>query len=158
MSTPGKVKQEPADDTMDVSTTEDAKLSYNEQLQFINPISQPMAGRKLAKKIYKLLKKASKHKGYVRNGLKDVQRRIRKGEKGIVVLAGDVTPLDIMCHMPAVCEEKRIPYGYTPSRRDLGASLGLKRCSIMVLIKTNPDYKSLYEEVETELKALPLPA
>ena len=31
----------------------------------------------------------------VRNGLKDVQARIRKGETGIVVFAGDVTPIEV---------------------------------------------------------------
>ena len=46
-----------------------------------------------------------------------MQSRIRKGERGIVVFAGDVTPVDVMCHLPAVCEEKDIPYVYTPSRQ-----------------------------------------
>lgn len=73
----------------------------------------------------------------------------------IVIFAGDVTPVDIMCHMPAVCEEKSIPYCYTPSRMDLGHSLGLKRTSLMVLVKENPEYKTLYDELAAELKALP---
>ena len=58
--------------------------------------------------LYKCIKKGMKHKTYVRNGLKDVQARIRKGEKGIVVFAGDVTPIEVMCHLPAVCEEKSL--------------------------------------------------
>jgi len=49
-----------------------------------------------------------KHKTYVRNGLKDVQARLRKGERGLVVFAGDVTPVEVMCHLPAVCEEKNL--------------------------------------------------
>nr|CAG4643641.1 EOG090X0JRW [Ilyocryptus agilis] len=133
------------------------KLSYEEQLNNVSVIAQPMASRKLTKKVYKLLKKASKQKGYVRNGLKDVQRRIRLGERGIVVFAGDVTPIDIMCHMPGVCEEKNIPYVYTPSRLELGHSLGLKRTSLMVLVKEHADYKETYDELVSELKALPVP-
>jgi H/ACA ribonucleoprotein complex subunit 2 len=66
--------------------------------------------------LYKCIKKGSKHKNQIRNGLKDVQARIRKGERGIVVFAGDVTPVEVMCHLPAVCEEKNLPYCYTPSR------------------------------------------
>lgn len=34
----------------------------------------------------------------------------------LVMFAGDVSPIDIMCHMPGVCEDKDIPYAYTPSR------------------------------------------
>ena len=90
--------------------------SYEEKLKFVSVIAKPMANKKLTKKVYKLIKKGSKHKTYVRNGLKDVQSRIRKGEKGVVVFAGDVTPIEVMCHMPAVCEEKSLPYVYTPSR------------------------------------------
>ena len=90
--------------------------SYEDKLKFVSVIAKPMASKKLTKKVYKLIKKGSKNKTFVRNGLKDVQSRIRKGETGIVVFAGDVTPIEVMCHMPAVCEEKSLPYVYTPSR------------------------------------------
>jgi len=73
----------------------------------------------------------------------------------LVIFAGDVTPVDIMCHMPAVCEEKNIPYIYTPSRLELGHSLGLKRTSLMVLIKEHPDYQSSFDELAAELKTIP---
>nr|CAG4638868.1 EOG090X0JRW [Cyclestheria hislopi] len=136
---------------------ESDKESYNELLNHVSVIAKPMASRKLTKKIYKLLKKAAKQKGFVRNGLKDVQRRIRKGETGIVVFAGDVTPIDIMCHMPAVCEEKEIPYIYTPSRLELGHALGLKRTSLMVLVRKHPEYQDLYDELTEEFKSVPLP-
>ena len=69
----------------------------------------------------------------------------------------DFLLVDIMCHMPAVCEEKSIPYVYTPSRLELGHSLGLKRTSLMVLVKEHADYKSLYDALAEELKALPMP-
>lgn len=82
--------------------------------------------------------------------------RIRKGETGIVIFAGDVTPVDIMCHLPAVCEDKDIPYCYTPSRADLGAALGVKRGTLMVLIREHEDYKDLFDEVKEEIKHLPV--
>lgn len=34
----------------------------------------------------------------------------------IVVLAGDVSPLDVISHMPVVCEDADIPYCYAPSK------------------------------------------
>lgn len=99
---------------------DDEKLSYEEKLNFVNVISKPMATKSQAKKLYKLIKKASKEKGFLRTGFKDVQKRLRLGEKGLCVFAGDTSPIDIMCHMPAVCEDKKIPYCYTPCRDDLG--------------------------------------
>nr|CAH0108022.1 unnamed protein product [Daphnia galeata] len=75
--------------------------------------------------------------------------------KDLVIFSGDVTRVDIMSHMPAVCEEKNIPYIYTPSRLELGHSLGLKRTSLMLLIKEHPDYQSTFDELSAEVKAIP---
>lgn len=73
----------------------------------------------------------------------------------LVIFAGDVNPVDIMVHLPGVCEEKNIPYCYTPSRTDLGAAMGVKRGSLMVLVREHDDYKDLYEECKGEIKNLP---
>lgn len=75
----------------------------------------------------------------------------------LVVFAGDVTPIEIMCHLPAVCEDKDIPYCYTPSRQEIGTAMGVKRGSLMVLIKEHPEYKDLYDEVKNEMVKLALP-
>uniref|UniRef100_A0A1B0BWM5 H/ACA snoRNP protein NHP2 n=1 Tax=Glossina palpalis gambiensis TaxID=67801 RepID=A0A1B0BWM5_9MUSC len=158
----GKIKTEPVDESV-VQTIEMGLIkvkeeeSYDDKLKYVNSIARPMASKKLSKKCYKLVKKAIKHKTYVRNGLKDVQTRLRKGEKGVVIFAGDVTPIDIMCHLPAVCEEKSIPYIYTPSRADLGAAMGVKRGTIALLIRENQEYQDLYDDVKKELTQLNSP-
>ncbi|XP_050449641.1 H/ACA ribonucleoprotein complex subunit 2-like protein isoform X1 [Cataglyphis hispanica] len=133
------------------------EISYEEKLQLVNAIAKPIAPKKLTKKIYKCIKKASKHKTYLRNGLKDVQKHLRKGETGLVVFAGDVYPIEIMCHLPVVCEDKNIPYCFTPSRLDIGTAMGVKRGSLMVLIKEHPDYKDLYDEVKNAMITLSTP-
>merc|ERR1719238_1704636 len=135
--------------------TETDEISYEDRLNFVSVISKPMASRKLAKKLYKCIKKGMKHKTFVRNGLKDVQSRIRKGEKGIVVFAGDVTPIDVMCHLPSVCEEKGLPYVFTPSRALLGQAMGVKRGSLMVMIRKHEEYQELFDECKEEVEKLP---
>lgn len=80
----GKIKKEPVDESVtevgNVSVKEED--NYDDKLKYVNSVSQPMATKKIAKKCYKLIKKAMKHKTFVRNGLKDVQTRLRKGETG----------------------------------------------------------------------------
>jgi len=73
----------------------------------------------------------------------------------LVIFAGDITPIDIMSHMPGVCETKNLPYCYVPSREDLGSSMGVKRSSVMVLIIRNESFGDLYDECCSEVKALP---
>lgn len=79
-----KENQEQDQSVADVSIK--VEDNYDDKLAFVSPIAKPMASKKIAKKCYKLIKKASKQKNYIRNGLKDVQKRLRKGEKGYVVI------------------------------------------------------------------------
>ncbi|GAU98423.1 hypothetical protein RvY_09575 [Ramazzottius varieornatus] len=148
---------EDAGEAMDVENGEQLKVSYEDRLLFITPIAKPMASKKLTKKIYKLIKKAKKQKGFLRAGLKDVSTRIRKGDRGIVILAGDAQPIDCMCHLPCVCEELNIPYCYTPSRQDLGFAMGTMRKVMMMLILPHDDYRELYDKAAAEIKDLPMP-
>ncbi|RWS06240.1 H/ACA ribonucleoprotein complex subunit 2-like protein, partial [Dinothrombium tinctorium] len=132
-------------------------LPYSDKLKYVSVIAKPMASKKLAKKLFKLIRKAAKRKTFLRSGLKDVQTRIRKGETGLVVFAGDVTPIDVMSHLPVVCEERGLPYVYVPLRYDISTAMGVKRPCLMVLIRLHDDYIDLYNECEAEMKELPIP-
>jgi len=146
-----KVKKE---DVEMEDTKEGNSLTYEEKAANASIIACPMASKKLAKRIYKLMKKASKQKLYLRSGLKLVQSRIRRGEDGIVIFAGNASPIEVICHLPVVCEDKKIPYVYVPTGKDLGAAIGAKRCTLVVLIRSHPDYKELFDELHEEIKCL----
>ena len=138
-------------------------LSHDDKVAVCNAISQPMATEKDCKKIYKLLKKASDKENELREerknsksktkpaltcGIKAVQRAFRKGEKGLCILAGDITPVDIYCHLPILCEQLEIPYIYVPSRYDIGGAMGLKRQCSVVLVHANEDFGKNYGTVQ----------
>lgn len=57
------------------------ELPYDQKAQYVSVIAQPLAGKKLAKKLFKVMRKAGKisRKTLLRIGLKDVQLRLRKG-------------------------------------------------------------------------------
>ncbi|XP_019390902.1 PREDICTED: H/ACA ribonucleoprotein complex subunit 2 [Crocodylus porosus] len=130
--------------------------TYREQLVNLNPIAQPLAPRKLTRKLYKCIKKAAKHK-QIRRGVKEVQKFINKGEKGIVVLAGDTLPIEVYCHIPIMCEDRSLPYAYIPSKTDLGTAAGSKRPTCVIMIKPNEEYEEAYGECLEEVTALPVP-
>ena len=50
------------------------------------------------------VKKAAKAKQICR-GVKEVAKAIRKGAKGVVIIAGDISPIDVITHVPVMCEE-----------------------------------------------------
>ncbi|XP_018424732.1 PREDICTED: H/ACA ribonucleoprotein complex subunit 2 [Nanorana parkeri] len=150
-----KVKKEKRRDDEEEAETA-PEQTHEETPTVLNPIAQPLAGRKLTKRLYKCIKKAIKHKN-IRRGVKEVQKFINKGEKGIVVLAGDTLPIEVYCHVPVMCEDRGIPYAYIPSKSDLGAAAGSKRPTCVILIKPNSEYEDSYNECMEEVQALPLP-
>jgi H/ACA ribonucleoprotein complex subunit 2 len=102
------------------------------------PIASPLADDKLAKKVLKLAKKASKRK-QTKRGVKEVVKALRKGAKGVAVLAGDVSPLDVISHLPVFCESKGVPYIFVPSKDELGAAGLTKRpTSCMLVLAVRP--------------------
>ncbi|KAM3721736.1 putative H/ACA ribonucleoprotein complex subunit 2-like protein [Dirofilaria immitis] len=127
---------------------------YDELCTMVNAIAHPLAPRKVAKKIYKLIKKASKDKQNLRQGMCDVQKALRRNETGVVVLAGNVSPVDVYSHVPGICEEKDIPYIFTPSREHLGLATGHRRAAILLLIKEHADYADLFHDVSEMIKKI----
>ena len=132
------------------------ELTYKELVARVSVIAKPLASKKLTKRLYKTVKKGTKAKS-IRRGVKDVVKSIRKGERGFVVLAGDVSPLDVITHIPIYCEDRAVPYVFVPSRRDLGRSSLTKRPTSVVLVKKHKDYEGYYDKCFKEMKDLPLP-
>lgn len=109
-----------------------------------------------------LCKTASKVK-HVRRGVKEVSKALRKGEKGLVVIAGDISPMDVIAHLPVLCEDYNIPYVFVPSKEQLGEASSTKRPTSVTMIvfggkskdeKAAADYKELYDECFAAAKDL----
>lgn len=62
-----------------------------------------MSNDVLRNKILKLTRHLNREKK-LRRGVKDVVKTIRKGAKGICVIAADVSPVDVISHIPILCE------------------------------------------------------
>eukprot|EP00842_Homolaphlyctis_polyrhiza_P002205 jgi/Hompol1/2986/HPOL_003085-RA len=130
-----------------------SEVSYESRLKAVTPIAHPLAPEKLCKKVLKVVKKAAKAKD-VKRGIREVVKGLRKGAKGFVVLAGDISPLDVITHIPVICEDANVPYIYVPSREDLGSAGSTKRPTscVMILAKKDAEYKDDYEKVLGEVK------
>ncbi|KAK4104514.1 L30e-like protein [Parathielavia hyrcaniae] len=109
------------------------------------PFALPLADDKTHKKIYKLIKKGAKLKS-IHRGVKECEKAIKKcppktaasGEvpaPGLVIIAGDISPMDVIMHFPILCEEHGVPYLYVRSRADLGVAACTKRATSVVMLK-----------------------
>lgn len=59
-----------------------------------------------------------------------------------------------MCHIPALCEDKDIPYCYIPSKRDLALAVGFTNSCLMALVKEHPEYKEQFQDCRKEMMTL----
>jgi H/ACA ribonucleoprotein complex subunit 2 len=98
-----------------------------------------------------------------------VVKALRKGSKGyesllfleerltetrIVIIAGDISPIDVISHVPVLCEEADVPYAYVPSKEELGQAGSTKRPTSVVMIVPGKegDFKEAYDEIRKEFK------
>jgi H/ACA ribonucleoprotein complex subunit 2 len=85
----------------------------------------------------------------LKRGVKEVVKALRKSPNtlpssstspssdaplGIVVLAADISPMDVISHIPVLCEDHNIPYVFVQSRAELGLAGGTKRPTSVVMI------------------------
>jgi large subunit ribosomal protein L7Ae len=103
---------------------------------------------------YDIVEKA-RDGGKLSKGANEATKQVERGQAKIVVLAEDVTPEEILAHMPMLCEEKNIPYAYVPSKQELGVSAGLhvgtSAVAILNVGKDKSSIETLVKKIE-ELK------
>ncbi|KAI4303743.1 hypothetical protein MLD38_039339 [Melastoma candidum] len=128
------------------------KEKERKSLLAVAPIAKPLAGKKLCKHTFKLVRKASEKK-CVKRGVKEVVKSIRKGQKGLCIIAGNISPIDVITHIPILCEEADIPYIYVPSKEDLAHASATKRPTCCILVLNKPTKGELSPEDQEKLKA-----
>lgn len=69
--------------------------------------------------------------------MKEVVKALRKGDKGLLLLASNITPVDVVSHLPLMAEEGAgVEYCWVLSKEELGAASGTKRATSCVLISS----------------------
>ncbi len=73
--------------------------------------------------------------GNVKKGTNETTKIIERGMAKLVLVSEDVTPEEVVMHLPPLCEEKNIPYLYVKNQKDLGAACGInKGCASAVIL------------------------
>ena len=92
---------------------------------------------------YDLVEKA-RDTGKISKGANEVTKQVERGQAKLVIMAEDISPEEILAHMPILCEEKNIPYAYVPSNDELGTSAGLHvSTAAIAILKPGKDKSGL---------------
>ena len=109
--------------------------------------------KELSDKAYNLAEMA-RDGGKIKKGTNEVTKAVERGEAAIVVMAVDVEPPEILAHMPALCEERGVPYVYVPAKVELGNAIGLEKPTASIAIVDVGKGKALCDEIAEAVKAL----
>lgn len=122
-------------------------------------MSKPMYVRfevppELAEKAYEALRKARETGGKIKKGTNETTKAVEKGQAKLVLIAEDVDPPEIVAHLPYLCDEKKIPYVYVPSKKKLGEAAGIEVQAASAAIIDPAGAKDLVEEIIKEVNEI----
>lgn len=109
--------------------------------------------KELAEKTYEAIERA-RDTGKLRRGTNEVTKAAERKRAQLVVLAEDVDPPEVVAHLPALCDEREVPYTYVPSKRELGAAAGIDVSAASVAIENPGEAADLLREILDRVKEL----
>jgi len=102
----------------------------------------------IADKAYQLVQIA-RDSGKVKKGTNESTKAIERAVAKLVLIAEDVDPPQVVAHLPILCDERKIPYLFVPSKLDLGRAAGIDvGCAAISVLDGGEGSKSLKEVVE----------
>ncbi|MEE9594559.1 MAG: 50S ribosomal protein L7Ae [Candidatus Hydrothermarchaeales archaeon] len=109
--------------------------------------------KELSDKAYEALEVA-RGTGKIGKGTNEITKFVERGQAKLVLIATDVEPEEIVAHLPMLCEEKKIPYVYVPSKLELGKACGIEAPAASAGIITPGKSKEAIDEITDDLLAL----
>jgi len=96
----------------------------------------------------------AKATGKIRIGVNETTKAIERGLAKLIVIATDVSPEEVVMHLPVLCDEKRVPCSFVPSKDELGRSASIKVPTSSIAITEEGDGKKLVAEIAKSMAEL----
>lgn len=111
------------------------------------------SGDQLADDTYNAVEKA-RDTGKIVTGTNEVTKTIERNEADLVVIAGNVTPEEIVMHIPALAEEKDVPFTFVPEKEELGLAAGVNVQAASVAVTSTGNADDEIEDVQRKAQEL----
>ena len=108
--------------------------------------------------VYELVKAIGKNeRGRLKKGANEVTKAAERGTALMIVMAENVSPGELLAHIPMICKEKEIPYIYVADQTYLaeaaGMSAGTKTAAVAIMTMEK-DAKDRFEEIKAHFETL----
>ncbi|MFH1257232.1 MAG: 50S ribosomal protein L7Ae [Candidatus Diapherotrites archaeon] len=95
-----------------------------------------------------------KKQGKIKVGSNEVTKAIERGNAKLVVIAEDVSPPEIVMHLPLICEEKNVPYSFGYSKKELGEKAGINTGTSAIVVINEGESKKELEDLAKKIQSL----
>lgn len=127
----------------------DKKLGGNPKAYFVK-FETP---KELSDAAYEALRQA-RQTGKIKKGTNETTKAIERGVAKLVLIAEDVEPPEVVAHLPILCDERKVPYIYVPSRAQMGPALGIDVGAASACIVEFGEGASLGEQIISAITKL----
>jgi len=90
--------------------------------------------------------------GKIKVGINEVTKTIERNTAKLVVIAQDISPAEIVMHVPVICKEKNISFTYVATRQELGkiSGIGAKASTISIIDEgvLKKEFNALLSKIE----------
>jgi len=107
----------------------------------------PLADADLTNAILDLVQQAGTYK-QLKKGANEATKTLNRGIAELIILTADTEPLEILLHLPLLCEEKNVTYVFVPSKAALGRACNVSRPVIAASITTG-EAKEIQSQIQT---------
>ena len=104
------------------------------------------ASKELVDKVYEIIEVA-KSTGKIVKGTNETTKAIEKGKAKFVAVAKDVSPPEIIMHIPVIAEEKNVVCFQIPSKEELGAAAGIQVSTGSVAVVQEGEARNLISDL-----------
>lgn len=114
-----------------------------------------MGSPEFTAKIIELAKQAASYK-QLKKGANEATKALNRGKAEFIVMAADTNPIEIVLHLPLLCEDKNVPYVFVPSQQALGRACGISRPIIAVAVTDSEgsELKPLVSNIQLGIEKL----
>ena len=98
--------------------------------------------------------KVARETGKIRKGTNETTKTIERGKAKLVLIAENVSPPEVVAHLPLLCDERKAPYVYVPEKQRIGEAIGLTVGSAAAAIEETGDSEKLVAEIIEKLKGI----
>lgn len=107
----------------------------------------------LAEKTYDTIEKAE-DTGKVQIGTNEATKAIERNDAELIVIAGNVSPAEVVMHLPSLAEERDIPYTFVPDKEELGLAAGINVQSAAIAITDSGTAEDNIQDIQQKAEEL----